>query len=159
MELCFMCHIFVRLRLTKRNYKNWSALIIDHLRREHKEVFPFLCSKELPSNYSIPIKIIMSIIYFSVNDYCFDVIDKFTDPYDIWMALWKAYGDPKVPPFPEDILPPVTLVMVPITPVVITPPNAHVSSIDLVPATNALDLVQQTIPCLPTSASWDDFLP
>ena len=74
------------------------------------------------------------------------------------MCLWKAYGDPQVPPFLEDILPPVTLVVVPTTPVEIIPPDAPVASIDLVPAIDALDSVQQETPCLPISASWDDFL-
>ena len=41
----------------------------------------------------------------------------------------------------------------------ITPPDAPITPTDLVLATNALDSVQQDTSCLPTSASWDDFLP
>ena len=62
-------------------------------------------------------------------------------PRDIWMALWEAYGDPTVPLFPEDILPPVTLVMVLAPPDEIPPYDAPIAMTDLVLATNALDLV------------------
>ena len=80
------------------------------------------------------------------------------------MALWEAYGDPNIPPFPEDIISLVTHVMVP--PIVvassldeITHPDAHVATIDLVPTIDAPDSMQKETTCLPTSASWDDFLP
>ena len=63
-------------------------------------------------------------------------------PHDVWMALWEAYGDPRVPPFPEDILHPITPVMVPSTPIEISPPNSPFDSPDPVPATDASDLVQ-----------------
>ena len=49
-------------------------------------------------------------------------------PHDIWMSIWDAYGDPCVPLFPEDILHPVTPVMVPSTLVEISPPNSCVDS-------------------------------
>ena len=71
----------------------------------------------------------------------FVVLRKASNPYELWMCLWKAYGDPQVLPFPEHILPPVTLVMVPTTLVEIVPPDALVSSTDLVLATDAPDLV------------------
>ena len=67
MEFCFTCQFGIRPRLTKRNYQKWSALIIDHIRREHKEVFPFLCSKELPSDDLTPVNIIMLVIFFIIN--------------------------------------------------------------------------------------------
>ena len=79
-------------------------------------------------------------------------------PHDLWMTLWEAYGDSCVPPFLEDILHPVTPVMVPSTLVEILPPDAPIASTDLVPSTNAPDSVQYKISCLPTLASWDDFL-
>ena len=79
-------------------------------------------------------------------------------PYDMWMALWKEYGDPIVPPFPEDILSPVTPVMVPSTPDEITHPDTLVASTNPVLAIDDFDSVQQETPCLPTSTSWDDFL-
>ena len=65
---------------------------------------------------------------------CFVVLRKESNPYELWMCLWKAYEDPQVSPFLEDILPPIT-------PVEIIPPDALVASTDLVPTTNALDLV------------------
>ena len=58
------------------------------------------------------------------------------------MSLWKEYGDPQVPPFLEDILPPIALVMVPTTLVEIIPPDAPIASTDPVPSTNAPNLVQ-----------------
>ena len=59
-------------------------------------------------------------------------------PHDIWMSIWEAYGDPCVPPSPEDILHLVTLAMVSSTPDEITPPSS-VAPIDPVPATDASD--------------------
>ena len=58
------------------------------------------------------------------------------------MRLWEAYGDTRVPPFLEEILPPLTLVMVFATLDEIIPHNSPIASIDLVPSTNAPDLVQ-----------------
>ena len=62
-------------------------------------------------------------------------------PCDIWWSIWEAYGDPRVPPFPEDILHPVTLAMVSSTSDEITPPTPIAPS-DLVPTTDTLDSVQ-----------------
>ena len=41
----------------------------------------------------------------------------------------------------------------------ISPPNSPIDSTDLVPSTDASNLEQQETLCLPTSTSWDDFLP
>ena len=49
--------------------------------------------------------------------------------------------------------------MVPSTPIEILPLDAPIASIDSVLAINAPNSVQQETPCLPTSTSWDDFLP
>ena len=49
-------------------------------------------------------------------------------PQDVWMALWEAYGDPQVSPFPEDILSLVTSVLVSPTPDEITPPDTPIDS-------------------------------
>ena len=49
------------------------------------------------------------------------------------MALWKKYGDPSVPPFPDDILSFVALVMVPPTLEEIPPPNTPLAPTNLVP--------------------------
>ena len=59
----------------------------------------------------------------------------------MWMALWKKYGDPTVPPFPDDILSFVALVMVPPTLVEILPPDTPIDTIDLVTTIDASDLV------------------
>ena len=84
-------------------------------------------------------KIILDDIYFSANPYCFDVIDKFNYPYEIWMGPWKAYGDPSVPPFLEDILSLVTSIMVPSILNDIPPPDTLVASTNLVLASKAPD--------------------
>ena len=63
-------------------------------------------------------------------------------PHDVWMALWEAYGDPCVPPFLEDILHPVTLVMVPSTLVEISPLDSPVDCTNSVPTIYAYDSVQ-----------------
>ena len=66
------------------------------------------------------------------------------------------YGDQKIPPFPKDLLPPVAVAS---SLDEITPPDAPVASTDPVLAIDASDSVQQDLPCLPTSTSWDHFLP
>ena len=32
---------------------------------------------------------------------------KSSDPYQFWMYLWETFGDPTIPPFPQDLIPPV----------------------------------------------------
>jgi hypothetical protein len=147
--------------LTKRNYKNWSDLVLDNLRSDHKEVFPFLCSNKLISNTELqpPLYILWDIIILNLDFDTKHVINMITYPHDMWMALWKKYGDPIVHPFSDDILSFVALVMVPPTPEEIPPPDTPIAPIDPVPPKDASDSVQQQIPCLPTSASWDEFLP
>ena len=49
------------------------------------------------------------------------------------------YGDPHIPPFPKDLLPPVVVASFLDE---ITPPDALIATIDLVPVTNASNLVQ-----------------
>ena len=62
-------------------------------------------------------------------------------PFDIWIGLWEAYGDPNIPPFLEDILHLVTSAMVPPTLDEITSP-APIDSTNPVPAIDAPDSVQ-----------------
>ena len=117
--------------------------MIDHL-REHKEVFPYLCSKELPSSTDrTALRMIFQAIFININMDSFVVLRKASNPYELWMCLWKAYGDPQVPPFLKDILPPITPVVVPTTLIEIIPPNAPIASIDPIPTIDAPDLVQQ----------------
>ena len=71
----------------------------------------------------------------------------------------EKYGDPTVPPFPDDILSFVASVMVPPTLEEIPPLDTPIAPIDPVPATDALDSVQQDPFYLPTLPSCDDFLP
>ena len=113
--------------------------MIDHI-REHKQVFPYLCSKELPSSIDhMVLRMIFQAIFINISMDCLSILRKASNPYEIWMSLWKAYGDPTVPPFREDILPPVTQVMVHTTLVEIPPPNALLASSDPVLATYAPD--------------------
>ena len=90
---------------------------------------------------------------YDILDFTTDEI-KSNDPYDIWMFLWETYGDPTIPPFLEDLLPPVAAD----TSSDEITPTALVAPTDPVPATDASDLVQQDTSCLPTSPSCDDFL-
>ena len=76
-----------------------------------------------------------------------------TDPYDLWMYLWETYGDPSIPPFPQDLLPPVAAIT---SSDEITPPPPAAST-DPIPATDASDSVQQDTSCLPPLPSCDDF--
>ena len=138
MKACFICQDGLRPWLTKRNYQKWSVLIIDHLRREHKEVFPYLCLNELISSIDQPpVKRLLDIIYFNVTHSCYKFIDKFMYPFDIWIGLWEAYGDPNIPLFLEDILSLVTFVMVPSTLDEITHFDILVDSNDPIPSTDA----------------------
>ena len=147
--------------MTKGNYKKWSALVIDHLKSEHKEVFPYLCSNKLISNTKIqpPLYRLWDIIILNLSFDTKHVINKLIHYHDMWMALWKKYGDPTVPPFPDDILSFVASVMVPPTPEEIPPPDTLVAPTNPIPTIDASDSVQQEILCLPTLPSCDDFLP
>ena len=62
---------------------------------------------------------------------------KSSDPYQFWMYLWETFGDPAIPPFPQDLLPPVAADS---SSDEITPP-APVAPTDPVPASDASDLV------------------
>ena len=80
---------------------------------------------------------------------------KSSDPYVFWMYLWETFGDPAIPLFPKELIPPVA---VDTSSDEITPP-APIAPIDHVPATDASDLVQQDPLCLPTLPSSDDDFP
>ena len=132
--------------------------MLDHL-RQHHEVLPCLYSQILPPNFNWKhLSNLLGFLYNSMSKEYFSPLLMASFPHDVWMVLWEAYGDPNIPPFPGDIISLVTSAMVPPTLDEISPPETPMDSIDSVPATNASDLVQQEISCLPTLASWDDFL-
>ena len=83
--------------------------MLDNL-REHKEVFPSLYSKITPSFEYL--HSLLHFMYSSMSKESFSPLLMASFPHDVWMALWEAYGDPRVPPFPEDILHPLTPAMV-----------------------------------------------
>ena len=133
--------------------------MLDYL-REHQEVIPYLYSKILQPNPNWAyLPKLLRLMYNSMSKECFAPLLMAIFPHDVWMALWEAYGDPKIPPFLGDIISLETLVMVPPTPNEIPPPDAPIDSTGLVPTIDAPNLVQQDTSCLPTSASWDDFFP
>ena len=111
------CRFGIRPPLTKRNYNKWSALVIDHLRSEHKEVFPYLCSNELISDTKIqpPIYRLWDVIILNMSSDTKHVINKLIHLHDMWMALWKKYGDPTIPSFLDEILSFLVSFMVPPT--------------------------------------------
>ena len=88
-EFCDTCRFGTRPPLTKKNYKKWSSLVIDHLRSEHKEVFPYLCSNELISDTKIqpPIYRLWDIIILNMSFDTKHFINKLIHPHDMWMAL------------------------------------------------------------------------
>ena len=101
MESCHMCQSSLRLKLTPRNYKKWSASMLVHL-REHQEVIPLLCSKIPPSfNY---LHLLLHFMYNSMSKESFAPLLVASFLHDVWMALWEAYGYPNIPPFPNEIL-------------------------------------------------------
>ena len=104
--------------------------MLDHL-REHQEVIPYLYSKIPPSFEYLPF--LLRFMYNNMSMKSFAPLLMASFPHDVWMALWEAYGDPCVPPFPENILHLVT-------PNELRPPHAHVAN--LVPAIDALDLME-----------------
>ena len=84
---------------------------------------------------------LIGIVLFLYMDY--EVLDslidlKKFDHYDNWMYLWETYGDPNIPPFPKDLIPPVVADS---SLDEITPP-APVAPTNLVLATNVSDSVQ-----------------
>ena len=91
------CQFGIKPPLTKRNYKKWSALVIDHLRSEHKEVFTYLCSNELISDTKLQplVKKLLDIIIMNMIDDPLHVIKKLIHPHDMWMNLWKNMEIPQ----------------------------------------------------------------
>lgn len=138
MESCPIFQSGIRPKLTPRNYKKWSALIIGHL-REHNKVFPSLYSKIMPLFEYL--SSLLCFMYKSMSKKSFSPLLMAIFSHDFWMALWEAYGDLRVPPFPKDILHPVTLAMVSSTPDEITP-LALFAPTDLVIAIDDSDSMQ-----------------
>lgn len=74
---------------------------------------------------------ISSVIFLHTDmEFLDSLIDlKETNPYVHWIHLWEMYGDPHIPPFPKDLLPPIVVAS---SLDEITPPKAHVAPTDLV---------------------------
>ena len=138
--------------MTTQNYKQWSELVLTYL-SEHN-AFPYV--KGFSYNGDT-ISIICHALFLHMDMEVMDSLDdmKSTNFYDFWIYLWEMYRDPHIPPFPKDLLPPVTGAS---SSNEITSPDASIATTDLVLATDAPDLVQYDLPCLPTSTSWDEFL-
>lgn len=133
------------------NYHKWSQIIIKFLSQHN--VLPYVRVLE----YNLETSSLIDTILFLYMDY--EVLDSLIDlkafyHYDNYIYLWEMYGDPNIPPFPKDLIPPV---VVNSSLDEITSP-APVDPTDLVPATDASDSVQQDPLCLPTLPSCDDFL-
>ena len=63
---------------------------------------------------------------------------KSSDPYVYWMYLWEHFGDPAIPPFPQELIPPV---VVDTSSDEITPPTP-VAPTDPILAIDALNSMQ-----------------
>ena len=85
------------------------------------------------------ISLIWHTISLFMDENVMDSIEdiKSSNPYVYWIHLWELYGDPDVPPFLEDILPPVVAAS---SSDEITPP-APVAPTNPVPAIDASDSV------------------
>ena len=68
--------------------------MIDHL-REHEEVFLYLYSNIFPPNTNWGhLSLLLYFMYNSMSKESFTPLSKASNPHDIWMCLWEAYGDP-----------------------------------------------------------------
>ena len=134
--------------------------MLAHL-REYQEVFPYLCSKILPPNPNCAdhIHLLIFFMYGSMSKESFAPLLMASFPHDVWMALWEAYGDTNIPPFPRDIISLAASILVSSILDEIPPPDTPINFTNPVLSTNASDSVQPEKSCLPTLASWDDFLP
>ena len=98
-------------------------------------VLPYAPKLEFtPDQVNIIIPILCCHLDYKIMDKMCEEMSS-SDPYDLWMYLWVTFGDPAIPPFPQDLLP----LVVAITSLdEITPPPS-VASTNPIPATNALD--------------------
>ena len=113
------------------NYQEWSQIAIKFLNQHNAP--PYVRGLD----YDIETSSLISTILFLYMDY--EVVDslidlKKSDHYDNWIYLWEVYGDPHIPSFLKDLIPPVATDS---SLDEITPP-ALVAPTNLVPATNAV---------------------
>ena len=136
------------IQLTPHNYHAWSQLAIRYLSQHN--VLPY--APDLEFNFDQR-DIILRTLWLHMDQDVMDSTDdiKSSDPYVYWMFLWETYGDPSIPPFPKELIPPVAADT---SSDEITPP----APVAPVPATDASDSVQQDTSCLPTLPSCDDFV-
>ena len=93
------------ISLTSDNYHAWSQLAITYLSQHN--VLPYAPDLEFTfDQHDIILRTYWFHMDYDVLDFTTDEI-KSNDPYDIWMFLRETYGDPTIPPFPEELLPPV----------------------------------------------------
>ena len=116
------------ITLTTQNYKLWSQLVLTYLSQHN--ALPY--AKGLSYNGDTS-SIICLALFLHMDMEVMDSLDdmKSTIFYDIWIYLWEMYGDPHIPPFPQDLLPPVVVAS---SLDEITPLDASVAITDIVPA-------------------------
>ena len=75
--------------------------MLDHL-REHQEVIPHLYSKILPPhpNWEEYLHLLLHFMYNSMSMKSFAPLLMESFPHDVWMAIWEAYEDTNISPFP-----------------------------------------------------------
>ena len=117
------------------NYAEWSPLMARSLYRHN--VLPYAPALEYTLDQ---VDEFMHIFCRHMDYKIMTKIFKHTssDPYAFWMYLWEKFGDSSIPPFPQDLLPPVATIT---SSDEITPPPP-VASTDHIPATDASDSVQ-----------------
>ena len=92
------------IELTPHNYQEWSQLSIRYLSQQI--LLPY--APDLEYNVDT-INILLHTLFLHMDTDVMDSTDdiKSSDPYVYWMFLWETYGDPSIPPFPKELIPPV----------------------------------------------------
>ena len=115
------------ITLTTQNYKQWSQLVLTYLSQRNGLPYAKGLSYDDDTGF-----VICHALFLHMDMEVMDSLDelKSTNLHDIWIYLWEIYGDPHIPPFPKDLLP---LAVATSSLDGITPPDAHVVTIDQVP--------------------------
>ena len=121
--------------LTLDNYQEWSQLAIKYLSQHNALPYARGLTYDIET-----FSFISSFLFLYMDTEVLDsLIDlKETNPYFHWMHTWETYGDPRIPPFSKDLIPPIVATS---SLDEITPLDAPISPIDPILVTNASNLV------------------
>ena len=123
------------IELTPHNYQEWIQLAIRYLSQHN--LLPYTLALEYHvDTIDILLQTFWLHMDYDIFDFTMDEV-KSNDPYDIWMFLWETYGDPTIPPFPKELIPPVAVdtssdEITPPVPIAPTNPGSAIDASDLV---------------------------